>query len=349
MKCYICNVECKNYMSLSKHIRKHDISSQSYYNIYIKKDTEGYCLVCNKSTRFISLGNGYKQYCCNRCAGIGNTSKREQKCLKKYGVKNPTQNQQIKEKISNTTKSEECKLKSKNIRIAKYGTYLNIEKVNNTKKERYGEDYNSIIAKKSQETRKKRSNQYEKEHNCTSIGKLISKYGQGWLSIKDQLNIIQLNGYTYILNDEIYKIEEYQNHTSKVEQSFINLVSQYYNPIIHSRSIISPYELDIYIKELNLAIEFNGTLFHSIEHNKDIYYHLNKSLRCRELNIRLIHIYEFEDLEYQKQLLQELFLGKDNYPKEDFNKNNLLDLIPEPILIYTSNRNYHIYGAGKLY
>ena len=69
---------------------------------------------------------------------------------------------------------------------------------------------------------------------------------------------------------------------------------------------------------------------------------------CKEKNIRLIHIYEFEDFEKQKQLLKDLILGQDNYPKNDFNKNNLIDNIPVPEIIYKEN-NLTIYGAGKLY
>ena len=71
-----------------------------------------------------------------------------------------------------------------------------------------------------------------------------------------------------------------------------------------------------------------------------------KSLLCREKNIRLIHIYEFEDIEEQKQLLKNLILGIDNYPKNDFNKNNLIENIPEPEIIYKDR--YTIYGAGPL-
>lgn len=73
-----------------------------------------------------------------------------------------------------------------------------------------------------------------------------------------------------------------------------------------------------------------------------------KSLLCRDNGIRLIHIYEFEDLNEQLKLLKSLILGKNNYPKNDFNKNNLILKVPEPEIIYKDN-NYTIYGAGKLY
>ena len=74
-----------------------------------------------------------------------------------------------------------------------------------------------------------------------------------------------------------------------------------------------------------------------------------KSKLCRDKNIRLIHIYEFEDLTIQKQLLKDLILGQDNYPKNDYNKNNLLngfDKVKPEII----NTKYEIvYGVGKLY
>ena len=97
-----------------------------------------------------------------------------------------------------------------------------------------------------------------------------------------------------------------------------------------------------------MAVEYNSNWYHSIEYGTNKEYHLNKSILCRKQNIRLIHIYEFENIDEQKMLLKDLILGKDNYIKDDFNKNNFTK-IPNPELIYISDRNYHIYGAGKLY
>ena len=42
----------------------------------------------------------------------------------------------------------------------------------------------------------------------------------------------------------------------------------------------------------------------------------------------------------------DLIEGKDNYPPQDFNKNNLIKDIPKPSIIY--KKDYTIYGAGKL-
>lgn len=68
----------------------------------------------------------------------------------------------------------------------------------------------------------------------------------------------------------------------------------------NSKKIIKPYELDIYIPELNKAIEFNGTYWHYDRSNpkcKPKGYHGMKSKLCRDKNIKLLHIRE--DLWYR--------------------------------------------------
>lgn len=65
------------------------------------------------------------------------------------------------------------------------------------------------------------------------------------------------------------------------------------NMIMNSRQIIKPQELDIYIPSKSLAIEFNGTHWHSDTYKPRLY-HQEKSLRCQEKGIQLIHIYEYD-------------------------------------------------------
>jgi len=62
----------------------------------------------------------------------------------------------------------------------------------------------------------------------------------------------------------------------------------------NSRSIISPYELDIVIPSKKIAIEYNGLFWHSEQHVKRKDYHLNKTRLCEEEGYRLIHIFEDE-------------------------------------------------------
>jgi len=50
---------------------------------------------------------------------------------------------------------------------------------------------------------------------------------------------------------------------------------------------------------------------------------------------------------YKICILLSLLNGVDNYSKEDFNKNNLINKIPKPEIIYS--KEYTVYGAGKLW
>jgi len=75
------------------------------------------------------------------------------------------------------------------------------------------------------------------------------------------------------------------------------------NIISNSRSIIKPLELDIYIPNHNLGIEYNGLFWHSSYSidTEDKNYHLIKTKLCREKNIQLLHIFENEWENSQKR------------------------------------------------
>ena len=74
----------------------------------------------------------------------------------------------------------------------------------------------------------------------------------------------------------------------------------------NNRDIISPKELDIYIPEKKLAIEFDGLYWHSsatIQNNNELKNaHLNKTLECLKQNIQLIHIFE-DEFEYKRDIV----------------------------------------------
>lgn len=63
---------------------------------------------------------------------------------------------------------------------------------------------------------------------------------------------------------------------------------------VSDRSSIAPYELDIYIPELNFAIEYNGLYWHSEAGGRMKGYHADKSLRAFEKGITLFHVFEDE-------------------------------------------------------
>jgi hypothetical protein len=83
------------------------------------------------------------------------------------------------------------------------------------------------------------------------------------------------------------------NSSSEKEILLINFIKEIYDKEIieRCRNIISPYELDIYLPNLNLAIEFNGIYWHS-ELHKSNNYHIIKLEKCLEKGIKLIQIFE---------------------------------------------------------
>lgn len=87
-------------------------------------------------------------------------------------------------------------------------------------------------------------------------------------------------------------------------------------------SFLDNEEIDIYIPSLRLAIEYNGGVFHhssfdcsSFYQNtvKDSKYHLNKFNKCKENNIDLIHIFDFEDLSIWYERLELLLNNREDY------------------------------------
>lgn len=70
------------------------------------------------------------------------------------------------------------------------------------------------------------------------------------------------------------------------------------------RSVINPYELDVYCPELNLALEYCGIYWHS-EYwgKKDPKYHQEKTVKCQLKNIELLTIFETDDRIKVKNLL----------------------------------------------
>lgn len=65
--------------------------------------------------------------------------------------------------------------------------------------------------------------------------------------------------------------------------------------IANDRTTIKPYELDIFLPDHNMAIEFNGLYYHAeLASNKRQAYHLAKTEQCAARGIALLHIFEDE-------------------------------------------------------
>ena len=250
--------------------------------------------------------------------------------IEKYGVFPYTKSEEYKQAMSNIWKNRteeeinDIVRKTKDTKFKRYGdeNYNNFEKLKETTIknhgaygfasseirekviktmiEIYGTNFLKHIHDVGQKTRLQHIADFEKENDCTQKLKLIRKYGQGWLYLSKTFNELQYCGCKFIKNSDVEKLKEYcDNATSissiKEKEILAYLKSIYAGKIITNlRRVINPLELDIYIPDKKLAIEFNGNFYHSTNSGKSFDYHLNKTLRCQEKGIRLIHIFEYE-------------------------------------------------------
>lgn len=210
--------------------------------------------------------------------------KREKTCLEKYGSTSPLKNEQVKQKIKNTIRE-------------KYGVEDNI-----SQREGHAERMKATIDRKAEI--------FEKENNCTRLTTLIEKYGQGWLKL--DLPLLKSKSYCFVSNEYLPQIKEYyrigHSNVSHTEKEILEFIKSVYKGEVleNARNILKPYtyELDMYIPEKKVAIEYNGDFWHCSE-NKEKKYHETKSKICEEYGIRLIHIYECE-WKYMREKLESL-------------------------------------------
>ena len=163
------------------------------------------------------------------------------------------------------------------------------EKINKTIKERYGVNHNSQI-------------HYSEEcmNNLENKTWLYEQYVIQQKSLAEISEILGLrkDGHSTIAVWLKKHDIEIRNScmVSRQEREIFSFIQSVYQGQIEqsNRTIIAPKELDIYIPEHNLAIEFCGLYWHSDEFIKDTKYHQNKYLECEKKGITLITVFEDE-------------------------------------------------------
>lgn len=117
----------------------------------------------------------------------------------------------------------------------------------------------------------------------------------------------------------------YQRNASRTEYQIAKFIRENFKglEVIHhqkvNRHIIPPNEIDIWIPEKKIAIEYNGVFWHSVEF--DTRYRrttknkiFDKTVKCESLGIRLVHIYEDEwrgNCQKTKDLICDIISGQD--------------------------------------
>jgi len=237
--------------------------SEQLYN-YIYNNPEHKCPVCGKETNFKTLTEGYCECCSIRCAGKNpkRNERSEQTCLKKYGVKNPSQSKEIQKKKEETClknfgvtsyfKTQKCRDKSIASCLDKYGvkyTFLNKEVREKAKKNYKNKCYNP-----------------HPDH--------IGYTEEGlWIMQCPHPNCNKCEEKTYIIKQQNYNDRKRLQTEpctkllpidlgikgTSIELFVWSILDEYdIQYETNNRTLISPKELDIYIPSKNIAIECNG-------------------------------------------------------------------------------------------
>lgn len=231
--------------------------------------------------------------------------KKKKTCQRKYGVDSPIQNKHIKTKMIDTNNK-------------KYGVPFTTqtqnmkEKSSNTKKLRYG-DKNFNNRKKAKETMQHKYNGHP-TNSTIHINDYDNLYNLGFIRLHffDSENYFDLDKYLDYFNvsqivfykglrikyPDVFKCRPHLP-ISKKERSLFNSLNVL-NKIQSDKHILKGKELDIFLPDKRIAIEFNGLYWHSEEKGKSKDYHLDKTNKCEKKGIKLIHIFEHE-WDYNKE------------------------------------------------
>ena len=232
----------------------------------------------------------------------------------KYGGNSPMSSEEIQEKskktfiekwgVDNVAKSEE--IKKKRIESFKKNIDKYKESYKKTSIERYGVDHpwkNSIIHKKSVSSSKNTKSlstcniilnmipdDYKMINFCGETGEatIICNSNHSFKSTR----IFIYNRYR--INSEICEIcNPINNKKSGSEILLLKFINEIYDGNIDNnvRNIINPFEIDIYLPELKIGIEYNGLWWHSSEY-REYDYHMIKQRKSNDSDIRLYTIWE---------------------------------------------------------
>ncbi len=254
---------------------------------------------CFNNVRFINYQYGYNPYCSWDCSNQCIIAKKKyiETCYLKYGASHPWKNKHVQNKkkitnikkygVDNPSKSEEIKNKIKKNTLKKYG------------------NENFSLSKLGREDLKK----------LNDIGFLYNEY------VVNKKTSRKISKDLKVAKSTLLKIFHKNNipinydfFSSSFEREIIKFLLPK-NLIKNTRKIIPPYELDIYLPDIKLAIEFDGLFWHSSKY-KQKNYHLMKTKMCEEKDIQLLHIFENEWLDSIKQSIWKSIInskiGKNN-------------------------------------
>lgn len=267
MKCEMCNREFKNSRTLGIHISTtHKMSKQEYYNKFLRKDDEGFCLECGKETDFVSLVKGYRIFCSRKC--LNGSQYHIKHCTETY-TKNYINNEENRKELNKRTKNT-CLERYNGIGLASQEL---TKKYNETMLLKYGHINPSQVKEIQEKTKQTNIKKYGAENVYASdliIQKIketnLERYSEtSWAKSKEGREFLK-----NLTNSDEFKNKQYETkkinstfNTSKTENKLELLLREMFPDLeTQYKSIPYPFNCDFYIPSLDLYIEYNGSWTH---------------------------------------------------------------------------------------
>lgn len=320
-KCEVCKETFENSNFLYSHIKKqHNMIAKEYYDAYLKKPDEGTCANCGKPTRLLNNTLGYLKCCGTTCQY--ELAKNKPRKGKRYLEKE-------RKKKEGKYKCEICGNRTDylGIHITQahkmdckdyYDKYLRKPgegicptcgketKFRGITKGGYLTHCSYSCAQNDKEVWKKKEETSMREHgvlhyrNSEKARKTLAKHlADG--TVKPQEEICQ----------------------SKAETELIDYIKAFYNKeIVHSdRTVLDGYELDIWLPDIRVGVEFDGEFWHADPHrfkatdivtkgitaqeiwDKD----KRKDILCESKGVHLMRVKEYDYAHKKTDVLEDLY------------------------------------------
>jgi len=262
-------------------------------------------------------------------------SRKEETSLKNYGVTCPLKSDIIKKRIVQTNNdrwgvdnvsqsdiiAEKKRLtnqKNHNVDYSFQSTETK-KKISKVIKEKYGVDYyvqskdcklhvkNSINSNKI----KFWANHLQIKNDDIIIND-INFTIKNLCKIHNEFEISRYNLYNRTLNDRIENIcticNPISQNSSIKETELRNFIENDLN-INTTKIKVNKKEIDIYLLDYKLGIEFDGLYWHSEARKTKNNYHLNKTELCEAQDIQLLHVFEDEWI-FKKEIVKSIIKSK---------------------------------------
>lgn len=144
----------------------------------------------------------------------------------------------------------------------------------------------------------------------------------------------------------------YGGKISKAHKEIFDFIKLYLNEeiLLNNRSILSPYELDIYVPNKNFGIEYNGLYWHSSAKKTSDFQpkrHSIKQKLAQSLNIKLLQIFEDEWIN-KREIVESLILHRLNLSENKIGARKCdIKIIEDKNIINDFFNKNHIDGSIK--